>query len=292
MDEATRLLAPLRIDAGSLRLDCSSEWLEEHLGRFSVCGVRLADGVEDQAYDYAEDAVVPTDPVPLRSAHLPLLAGFIAGPLTPPGLCVGFAEVALDREPMPEILAEARRPDFRPHDGTVRTLAGHRGRLVGLLSAEPGMRTTTRMDARISQYSEYFPGKLVGMHYDNVLTDRGEGERFSRSVRAQLSDRRGLCNIGPGDRLLVLGLNMTALQLSDRLRPGDGQHVPDTRQLRTLLRNEPSGAAGIVCLVVRLAPGEMAVFPAGNSLHDGSMTGCRLPSEAVVIAGRFPRLRR
>ncbi|MER6122782.1 hypothetical protein ABT173_08860 [Streptomyces sp. NPDC001795] len=291
MGDVRNLVATLRPDERMIRLDCTPRWLSSNIGRLSVCGVHSAKGDEVDVLGFTRDAVVPDVPMPLVAEDVAVLERFIAADDTPPGLCLGFDRISLPDGSAENAIAEASRPDFQPNCGDRHRLGRLEGRLVDVLEARAGSSTTTRFDPRIRQYSDRSAAQWVGMHYDNALTASGDGERFPRRTRLEAAERRCLCNVGPGDRILVVGLNMTSLYLSDVVRPGDGEHVPDTPQLRRYLRARPGEARRTVCIAVRLTPGDMIVFPAGAALHDGSTRGSRARSRAIVLAGRFPRHR-
>ena len=285
VEPAEQLLSLLCVDEQSIRLDCEAQWLS----RLLICGVHLADDVEVAELGYLEDAIIPDPPLPLGPEQAVLLEPFLAERRTAKGLCVGFGQIPLDEPAVADMLAEAKRPDFTPHYGEIHALGEFKGRLIDVLAAQPGTRTTTVLDPRIQQYSESRSGGWGGMHYDNALTKDGAGERFAIGVRVETADRRVLYNTGPGPRHLVVALNMTAVHLSDRVKPGDAGYVPDSSQLRTFLHDNPAEVGKIVCVVVTLAPGEYVLFPAGVAIHDGSMYGCPDVSHAIVLGGKFPR---
>ncbi|MEU0181906.1 hypothetical protein ABZ312_12050 [Streptomyces sp. NPDC006207] len=245
-----------------------------------------ADEVRD---GFAEHAIVPDAAVPLTPARLRRLVPSLAGADTPPGLCLGFGRLRDCEGVVAAAAAEARQANFVPHQGSSYRLGLHRARLVDVLRARPGTRTTTVMDPRITQYSESGPARWVGLHYDNTLTEAGEGERYPRGIRVESSEQRVLHNMGPGSRAVVVALNMSALHLSDRVRHGDSGNIPTTAQLREFLVGHPSEVSRIVCLVWTIEVGDLVVLPAGTALHDGSMVGLRMPSNALVFAGQFPR---
>ncbi|UXY32218.1 hypothetical protein [Streptomyces sp. HUAS TT20] len=279
------------LDDRTIRLDCTPQWLSSHLEHLSFCGVHLARGYETNVLRYVCDAIVPDVPKSLLAEDAALLERHIATDDTPAGLCLGFDRIPLSDATAKAMVEEASRQDFQPNHGAHYRLGRLEGRLVDVLEARAGSLTTTRFDPKIRQYSDHASAQWVGMHYDNALTDSREGERFPRSVRLEAAERRCLCNLGPGDRILILSLNMTALYLSDTVRPGDGDHVPDTPQLRRFLRAHPQEVRRTVCITVRLKPGDAVVFPAGIALHDGSTRGIQAQSRALVLAGRFPRRR-
>ena len=285
MESAEHLLASLRVDGQSIRLDCDQQWLP----RLSVCGIRLADEVEARDLGYLEDAIIPEPPQRLGPEQAALLAAFLADADTKSGLCVGLGRIPLDEPAVADMLAEAKRPDFRPHYGSVQMLGDFKGRLIDVLTAQPNVQTTTLLDPRIQQYSDVRQGGRVGMHYDNALISGDIGERFPIGVRVEAADRRVLYNAGPGPRHLVVALNLTALHLADRVKPGDDGYIPDSAQLRTFLRDNPTEISKVVCIVATLAPGEYILFPAGIAIHDGSMYGCPDVSHAIVLGGKFPR---
>ena len=285
MESAEHLLTPLRVDEHSLRLDCAAHLLT----RLSVCGVHLADEREIADLDFMQDAIIPGPDYPIGPGDAGLLAPFLVDRDTPPGLCLGLGEIELSDPAVSEILTEATRPEFKPHYGSIHALGEFKGRLIDVLTARPGTRTTTVIDPRIQQYSELRQGVWVGMHYDNALNGDGVGERFPCAIRVESADRRVLCNIGPGPRRLVLALNLTSLHLSEKVHPGDGENIPDTAQLHAFLRDNPAEISKIVCIVVTLKPGEYVLFPAGIAIHDGSMHECPEVSRAIVLGGRFPR---
>lgn len=289
---ADRLLKNLEIDADSIRLDCRAEWFRDHLERFAVCGVHLATEHEVADLGYLEDAIIPNRALPLEPHHLDLLTPFLADGDTQEGLCVSFGEADLNAPVVSRMLQEASGPGFQPHLGRVHTLGPFQGRLIDVLTAEPNTMTTTVLDRRIQHYSERRQGTWVGMHYDNALTEDGHGERFPRKTRVDLADRRLLFNTGPGPRRLVVALAMSAVSLSEKVRPGDELNIPDTRQLRSYLREDPAAVESTTCLVTTLKPGEYIVFPAGVAIHDGSMDGFQESSSAIVLGGRFPRASR
>ena len=251
----------------------------------------MATAGEIAAHGYLENAVVPDRALPVEPGHLDLLRPLLADADTLSGLCLGFGEAAVARPMLERLRKEAGHPEFKPHYGSHYTVGPFGGRLVDVLTAQPGSMTTTRLDPRIAHYSETRRGDKVGMHYDNALTSSGTGERFPAAVRVDAADRRVLYNIGPGPRRLVVALNLTAPELSERVRPGDDRNIPDSRQLQAYLRAHPGEIGSVVCLVIRLDPGDYVVFPAGIAIHDGSMDGCTEESSAVVLAGKFPRLR-
>jgi hypothetical protein len=251
----------------------------------------LATASEIAADGYLEDAVVPNRALPVEPEHLDLLRPYLADVDTPSGLCLGFGAAAVPKPMLERVRKEAGDKDFQPHHGSHYVVDSFKGRLVDVLTAQPGSMTTTRLDPRIAHYSETRKGDKVGMHYDNALTSSGTGERFPAAVRVDAADRRLLYNIGPGARRLVVALNLTAPELSERVRPGDDRNIPDSRQLQTYLRAHPSEVESVVCLVTTLYPGDYAVFPAGIAIHDGSMDGCTEESSAIVLAGKFPRAR-
>lgn len=291
MGDVRDLVGSLVLDDRTIRLDCTPEWLSSRLGRLSFCGIHLATGYETDVLGYACDAVIPNVPKSLLAGDVALLERLVATDDTPPGLCLGFDRIPLPDASVKAMLDEASRQDFQPNHGGRYQLGRLEGRLIGVLEAHAGSMTTTSFDPNIRQYSDHSAARWVGMHYDNALTGSREGERFPRSVRLESAERRCLCNLGPGDRILILGLNMTALHLSDTVRPGDGDHVPDTPQLRRFLRAHPGEVRRTVCIAVRLTPGDAVVFPAGIALHDGSTRGIEARSRALVLAGRFPRRR-
>lgn len=289
-DSVDAALGSLHVDDRSIRLDCPGEWLRMQRHRLSVCGVHLATPEEVAHGGFTEHAIVPDAPVPLTTRRSQRITPFLAAPGTPAGLCVGFGR--LDRSQRRVVTAaseEAAGPDFIPHYGSRYSLGSHSGRLVDVLTARGGTRTTTVMDPRIAQYSEPTAARWVGMHYDNAWTSQGEGERHPRDVRVACADRRVIHNLGPGARSLVFALNMSALHLSDKASPGDGRNVPSTQQLREFLVEHPAEVLKIVCLVWTTKVGELVVLPAGLALHDGSMEGLRHSSSALVFAGAFPR---
>lgn len=289
MRSAAELLAPLVPDDRTIRLDCTERHLLELLPRLSVCGVHLATDAEVADLGFKENSIVPDDPAPLSAEDVARLRPFLADRGTPPGLCLGFGRVRGTDPVIADILAEAARPQFQPHQGSLYALGSHKGRLLGVLTAQPGTRTTTVVDPRLEQYSESRRGTWVGMHYDNSLTKSGEGERFPAGVRVAQTDRRILLNAGPGPRRLVTALTMTALHLSEAVRPGDPEHIPDSSQLQSFLRAHPERVGEITCLVTTQRPGDYLVFPAGVTLHDGSMLGADEKSVAIVLGGRFAR---
>ncbi|MEU0424548.1 hypothetical protein ABZ235_13165 [Streptomyces canus] len=283
-------LAALHVDDSSIRLDCSGGWLRMHRHRLSVCGVHVATPEEVAHGGFAEHAIVPDAPVPLTTGRLECVTPFLAAPGTPAGLCVGFGR--LNRSHHRVVTAaseEATKPDFVPHYGSRYALGPHSGRLVDVLTARGGTRTTTVMDPRIERYSEPAVARWVGMHYDNAWTSQGEGERYPRSVRVACADRRVIHNLGPGARSLIFSLNMSALHLSDKVSPGDSTNIPSTKQLREFLIEHPAEVSKIVCAVWTIEVGDLVVLPAGLALHDGSMEGRRHSSSALVFAGTFPR---
>ncbi|WP_405677736.1 hypothetical protein OG239_33415 [Streptomyces sp. NBC_00868] len=283
-------LDSLRVDDRSIRLDCPGGWLRTHRHRLSVCGVHVATPEEVTHGGFAEDAIVPDAPVPLTAGRLRRITPFLADPGTPAGLCVGFGRLnRFHHRVVAAASEEATRPDFVPHHGARYALGPHAGRLVDVLTARGGTRTTTVMDPRIARYSEPAVARWVGMHYDNAWTSQGEGERYPRDVRVARAQRRVIHNLGPGTRSLVFALNMSALHLSDKVSPGDSRNVPTTQQLREFLAGHPDEVSNIVCAVWTTEVGELVVLPAGLALHDGSMEGRRDPSSALVFAGTFPR---
>jgi hypothetical protein len=289
LKSAENLLSSLAADEKSIRLDCTAQWLREQLPRWSICGVHLAAGAEVTELEFMDDAVVPDAPIPLGADDVGHFSPFLADSETPAGLCLGFGRATGSEETVASILDEAEQPDFQPHYGSIHALSPFKGRLLGVLTAQPGTRTTTVIDPRLKQYSESRRGVWVGMHYDNALTDFGEGERFPSRSRVAEAERRIILNTGPGPRRLVIALNMTALHLSEQVRPGDPDHIPDSKQLQTFLRDRPDVVDQICCLVMTLEPTEYVVFPAGIALHDGSMHGFDQKSVAIVLGGKFPR---
>ncbi|GAB7109760.1 hypothetical protein JCM4814A_80750 [Streptomyces phaeofaciens JCM 4814] len=289
-DSVDAALGSLHVDDRSIRLDCPGAWLRMHRHRLSVCGVHLATPEEVAHGGFAEHAIVPDAPVPLTTRRSRCITPFLAAPGTPAGLCVGFGRLSRSHHRMVAAASEeATRPDFVPHYGSRYALGSHSGRLVDVLTARGGTRTTTVMDPRIAQYSEPTAARWVGMHYDNAWTSQGEGERYLRDVRVACADRRVIHNLGPGARSLVFALNMSALHLSDKVRPGDSRNVPSTKQLRDFLAEHPAEVLNIVCLVWTTEVGDLVVLPAGLALHDGSMEGHPYSSSALVFAGNFPR---
>ncbi|MDO0917544.1 hypothetical protein QQM39_44190 [Streptomyces sp. DT2A-34] len=283
-------LASLRVDDRSIRLDCPGEWLRMHRHRLSVCGVHVATPEEVAHGGFAEHAIVPDAPVPLTTRWFERITPFLAAPETPAGLCVGFGRLSHSHHRVVAAASEeATRPDFVPHYGSRYALGSHSVRLVDVLTARGGTRTTSVMDPRIAPYSEPTVARWVGMHYDNAWTSHGEGERYPRDVRVACADRRVIHNLGPGARSLVFALNMSALHLSDKVSPGDSRNVPSTKQLREFLVEHPAEVLKIVCLVWTAEVGDLVVLPAGLALHDGSMEGRRHSSSALVFAGTFPR---
>lgn len=289
MESLDSALKALRVDALSIRLDCDEPWLREHSDRFALCGVHLATDAEIDKFGYLENAVVPNPAVPLDPFRLAALSDFLAVEETHEGLCLRFGKTDLDEPAIDAILREAAEPGFTPHHGADHRIGGFTGRLIDVLRAEPGSTTTTVLDPRITQFSEDRQGNWMGMHYDNALTKDRKGERFGAGVRLDWSDRRLLCNVGPGPRHLVVALTMTALHLAERVSPGDLEFIPDSRRLQALLRDDQDAVDSVVCLVCTLDPGDFAVFPAGVAIHDGSMAGLDRPSRAIVLGGRFPR---
>ena len=289
MRSEERLLKTLCADEYSIRLDWTDQWFSTQASRFSVCGVHLATDREVSGSGYLENAIVPDRPQPLGLSDLSLLSLLLADTDTPSGLCLEIGDFPLPAATLAEILAEAQSADFKPHYGSLRTIGPYEGRLIDVLVAQPNTMTTTVLDPRIRQYSETRRGTWVGMHYDNAWTTSGYGERFQRKDRVQSADRRLLYNVGPGARRLVVALNMTAMHLSEKVRPDDGTNIPDTRQLQTYLRDHPDEVDSVTCLVVTLHPGDYAVFPAGIAIHDGSMDNLSEPSTAIVLGGRFLR---
>lgn len=289
MNSAENLLGSLSVDDMSIRLDCTERELRESLPHWSVCGVHLAAGAEVTDLGFMPDSLVPEEFLPLDVGHADRMTPFLAALDTPPGLCVGFGRATRDTIPVAGMLAETDRPDFTPLYGSLHELHPFKGRLMAALPARPGTRTTTVIDPRFKQYSESRQGIWVGLHYDNGLTSAGEGERFPAGTRVAEAERRILLNTGPGRRRFVFALNMTALHLSDQVRPGEPDHIPDSRQLLAFLREQPDRVEKITCLVVTMEPGEYVIFPAGIALHDGSMHGIDQESVAVVLNGKFPR---
>ncbi|MFG3509697.1 hypothetical protein ACGF5F_29820 [Streptomyces sp. NPDC047821] len=288
-DSVDHLLARLRVDDRSIRLDCTPAWLRAHRHRLAVCGVHLATPEEVSHQGFTQDAIVPDAPLRVAAGHGELIARFVAAPDTPAGLCLGFGRLPDSGRVVADARAEARAPGFAPHHGSRYRLGPHTARLVDVLSAPAGSRTTTVVDPRLKQYSERLHADRVGLHYDNVWTSGGEGERFPRDVRVASADRRVIHNMGPGPRSLVVALTMSSLHLSDRVSPGDGRNIPTTRQLRDFLTGNPDEVEKIVCVVWTIEVGELVVLPAGIALHDGSMEGRRKASDALVFAGHFPR---
>lgn len=275
------------VDEYTIRLDCTAQWLSEHRQRFSVCGVRLATEHDVSATGYLEGAVIPQFAESLTPADLDLLTAFLADADTPTGLRLEFGEARLPDGTLAQILEEAQNPDFQPHYGSTYAVGPYKGRLIDVLTAQPNTLTTTKLDPRIPRYSETRSATWVGMHYDNALTTSGQGERFPAAMRVAEADRRVLYNIGPGPRRLVVALTVTAVHLAEKVRPGDGEHIPDSRQLLTYLNTNPNEIESVLCLVVTLPPGSFIVFPAGVAMHDGSMDGLPEPSSAVVLGGKF-----
>ncbi|MCX4587455.1 hypothetical protein OOK40_31395 [Streptomyces sp. NBC_01481] len=282
-------LTNLCVDDRSIRLDCTSEWLRTHRNRLSVCGIHLATPEEVAHGGFPEHAIVPDAPIPLATEHLEAIMQFVAAPETPAGLCLGFGRLPCSDRLVRDAAEEAAQLDFLPHHGSRYALGPHSGRLVDVLTARPGTRTTTVADPRIERYSESIRTRRVGMHYDNAWTSGGEGERYARSVRVASADRRIIHNMGPGTRSIVVALNMSCLHLSDRVSPGNGEDIPTSKNLRDFLVEHPDEASRIVCLVWTIEVGELVVLPAGIAMHDGSMEGHRDTSRALVFAGKFPR---
>ncbi|MFJ6551417.1 hypothetical protein ACIQNT_04105 [Streptomyces luteogriseus] len=289
MGSVESALDSLHVDDRSIRLDCSSEWLHMHHHQLSLCSVHVATEDEVSLGGFAKHAIVPDAPVPLTTRHFERITPFLASPETPAGLCVGFGTYDRSDDRLAAAVSEAARPDFVPHYGSRYELGPHSGRLVDVLTAQGGTRTTTSMDPRITRYAEPDVARWVGMHYDNAWTSQGEGERHPRGVRVARADRRVLHNLGPGIRSLIFALNMSALHVSDLVCPGGGRHIPTTQQLREFLTAHPAEVTKIVCVVWAIEVGDLVVLPAGLALHDGSMEGRRSPSSALVFAGKFPR---
>ena len=287
MQSAESLLHALRLDELSIRLDCTGQQLSEQCDRFSVCGIRLATEFDVLKSGYLEDAVVPEHALPLEPADLAGLSPFLADPATPSGLRIGFGTMPMADPVVARMLNEAGKSGFQPHYGSTYQVGPYEGRLIDVLTADPGTMTTTVLDPRIQQYSETRLGTWMGMHYDNAWTTTGEGERFPAAERIASADRRVLYNAGPGPRRLVTALTLNAVQLSGRVRPDDGRNIPDTRQLQSYLRDNPGEIDSVVCLVTTLSPGDYIVFPAGVVMHDGSMDGLTEQSRAIVLGGRF-----
>ncbi|MEV3988328.1 hypothetical protein AB0J57_05415 [Streptomyces sp. NPDC049837] len=288
-DSVDSLLAGLRVDDRSIRLDCTAAWLRSHRHRLAVCGVHLATPEEVSHQGFTQDAIVPDAPLRVAARHLERLAPFVAAPDTPAGLCLGFGRLPDPGQLVADARVEAAAPGFVPHHGSHYPLGPHTGRLVDVLSAHAGSRTTTVVDPRLPQYSERLHAVRVGLHYDNVWTSGGEGERFPRDVRVASADRRVIHNMGPGPRSLVVALNMSSLHLSDMVSPGNGRNIPTTKQLRDFLTEHPDELSRIVCAVWTIEVGDLVVLPAGIALHDGSMQRRRKASHALVFAGSFPR---
>ena len=284
----TRLMA-LRVDDRSIRLDCTSEWLRTHQNRLSVCGVHLATHDEMARGGFREHAIVPDAPVPLATEHLEAITQFVAAPETPAGLCLGFGRLPSSDQLVADASEEAAKQDFLPHHGSRYALGPYSGRLVDVLPALPGTRTTTVDDPRTARYSESERAHKVGMHLDNAWTRGGEGERYACSVRVASADRRIIHNMGPGNRSIVVALNMSSQYLSDSVSPGNGQHIPTSKNLRDFLAENPDELSRVVCVVWTIEVGDLVVLPAGTAMHDGSMEGHREASHALVFAGSFPR---
>ncbi|MEU3921827.1 hypothetical protein [Streptomyces sp. NPDC029004] len=288
-DSVDTLLAALHVDDRSIRLDCRPAWLRAHWHRLSVCGVHLATSEEVAHQGFRQHAIVPDVPLGLAARHFEPITQYLAASETPAGLCLGFGRLPGSSQLVTDATEETARPGFIPHYGSLYALGPHSGRLVDVLLARASTRTTTVADPRVEQYSESFQAQWVGMHYDNIWTISGEGERFPRDVRVASADRRVIHNLGPGKRSLVVALNMSSLHLSDRVSPGNGRNIPTTKQLRDLLVEHPDEVSRIVCLVWTIEVGDLVVLPAAIALHDGSMEGHQDASHALVFAGHFPR---
>ena len=208
--------------------------------------------------------------------HLEANTQFEAAPETPPGLCLGFGRLPSSDQLVADASEEAAKQDFLPHHGSRYALGPYSGRLVDVLPALPGTRTTTVDDPRTARYSESERAHKVGMHLDNAWTRGGEGERYACSVRVASADRRIIHNMGPGNRSIVVALNMSSQYLSDGVSPGNGQHIPTSRNLRDFLAENPDELSRVVCVVWTIEVGDLVVLPAGTAKHDGSMEGHRV----------------
>jgi hypothetical protein len=142
--------------------------------------------------------------------------------------------------------------------------AQHPARFLGYTECAANQRTTTT-DTRTT--------RRLGIHLDNF--DRLPLERRHQSRR-----RIGL-NLGPGPRYILL----TTQDINELARRSPLiERDPHTDQVRRFVAQEGQ----LICVRIRLEPGEAYVAPTELIPHDGSTMGIHSPSTIAFWLGEWP----
>lgn len=202
--------------------------------------------------------------------------GYEAGAVLPAGRWQPLtAELALRLEPTAQTadstLVELVKLPDGPPPVSLATLADPLGDPDAVhlgQAASPAKAVTTTPN--------YQDGRRIGLHVDNW---------DKLNFGAKHTGRRRLCfNLGPGTRYLLLG-DIDIRAICRTLYADPTGRYPHTDDLRAYVAcSQP-----LMCLRLRLDPGDGYIAPTELLPHDGSTEDQPEPSTAVFWLGHWPR---
>jgi hypothetical protein len=188
--------------------------------------------------------------------------------LTPLGPDLAARLRAQDATPASTLVELVRMPSGDVWEGVhaLEPLA-HRmpAKFLGRVDCEPHQRTTT-VDPRTA--------RRLGVHLDNF-------DRLPLERRAE-SRRRMAANLGPGSRYLLVAtvdIREIAKRSAEPIRHPHTDHI----------RRHVANGGELMCLRIRLDPGEGYIAPTELIPHDGSTWDLQRPSTAAFWLGEWQR---